>query len=344
MAISSAAPVTNAPRTAVLHQFVGIGDLVWHIPYFRAVALRSAGGQVAVIASPTTFARELLQDEEWVSEVIDFDRRRRSGRAPGRHAGLAGVFRMARELRGRGFERIVLFTAHPNRGLLAWLSRIPQRLGYGSTVWQRVFLNTPPYTAAYRGPAVSVFNDAANFSIAHGFTSVRVAPKLRQPKDAITALRPRLAGLPRPLYAFAIGTSEPGKQWGAQRFAELAQALIERGCGVLLLGGPGESELAGQIIERVTPDRRQAIAALTRESMRNTVAALWLCDACVGNDTGATNLAVACDRPAYVLLGPRPLIDVDPLMTMLQAPTLAAIDTATVLRRLAETGAPGFTS
>jgi heptosyltransferase-2 len=333
---------SRLPRTVVLHQFVGIGDFLWHIPYFEAVARQSAGGQVAVIASPTTFARELLNGEAWVGEVIDFDRRRRAGREPARHAGLKGVLRMARELRGRGFERIVVFSEHPNRGLLAWLSGIPQRLGYGCTVWQRIFLNTPPYIARYRGPSVTVFNDAANFAIAHRFCDMRLVPKLREPVQAVAACRPRLADLPRPLYAFAIGTSEPSKQWGEERFTELAEALIARGCGVLLLGGPGEHELAQRIVDGVAAASRHAIRAQTRGAMTDTIAALWLSDACVGNDTGVTNLAVACDKPAFALLGARPLLDLDPLMQMLQAPRLADIDAASVLQRLAEQQAPGF--
>ncbi|CAN5920094.1 glycosyltransferase family 9 protein [soil metagenome] len=343
MTITSMASRPKAPRTVVLHQFVGIGDLVWHIPYFRAVARQSEEGRVAVIASPTTFARDLLQGEEWVSEVIDFDRRpRRSERRQGRHSGLIGVFRMARELRGLGFERIVLFSTHPNRGLLAWLARIPERLGYGSNPLQRVFLNAPPYIAPYRGSSVSVFNDAASFAIAHGFCEARIVPKLRRPDAAVLALEPQLAHLPRPLYSFAIGTSEPFKQWGAVCFAALASELIERGCGVLLLGGPAEDDVAREIVEQMPAGLRHAVRVQTRGSITDTVAALWLSDACVGNDTGVTNLAVACDKPTFALLGPRPLLDLDPLMTMIRAPRLTDIDCAAVVRELALHCAPGF--
>ena len=49
-------------------------------------------------------------------------------------------------------------------------------------------------------------------------------------------MQERLAHLPRPLYALAIGTSETHKQWGVERFAQLATRLIEQGAGVILLG------------------------------------------------------------------------------------------------------------
>ena len=46
------------PCTAVMLQWVGMGDLVWHVPYFRRVAQTSLGGQVSLIASPTVFRSE----------------------------------------------------------------------------------------------------------------------------------------------------------------------------------------------------------------------------------------------------------------------------------------------
>ncbi len=34
----------HRPRTAILLQFTGIGDLIWHIHYFRLIAERSRNG------------------------------------------------------------------------------------------------------------------------------------------------------------------------------------------------------------------------------------------------------------------------------------------------------------
>ena len=60
------ATVDSRPRTAVLLQWVGMGDLVWHVPYFRRVAETSRGGQAALIASPTVFANQLVGHEPWI--------------------------------------------------------------------------------------------------------------------------------------------------------------------------------------------------------------------------------------------------------------------------------------
>ena len=97
------APSTHGdtrPATAVLITYSGIGDLIWHLPYFQAVAATSRAGRVTVIAAPSTLARELLADTPWLERVIEIDHRPRAaeGRA-GRHQGPLGLWRMARELR-----------------------------------------------------------------------------------------------------------------------------------------------------------------------------------------------------------------------------------------------------
>jgi heptosyltransferase-2 len=325
---AASSPDDTRPRTAVLMQHAGMGDLVWHVQYFRRVAEGSRDGQVTVITPPSTLARELIGHEPWVREIIDFDRRpRRSEKRSGRHSGLLGLWRMGMELRSRRLERIALFTTHPGRALVSCLlAGIGQRLGYGSTWLQRRLLTTTPWITRYRGPALPPYKDATAFAIAQGWTDAPIVPRLAARADALERMRERLAALPRPLHAFAIGASEPYKQWGDANFAELATTLARQGHGVLMLGGPGESELADKILARLAPEHRARVMAVTRGTVAETVAAMALVDACVGNDTGATNIAAAMGRPTVVLLGAGKPLEHDPqAMQLLRSARLSDI-------------------
>jgi heptosyltransferase-2 len=323
----------------VLQQYAGIGDFVWHLPYFREAARRSRGGRVSVISQPSTQARELLAHEPWVEEVIYYDHRRRKGdrATPRKHAGLAGMWRMARELRERRFDRALFFTHRPNRAVVAWLAGIPRRSAYGFGWLQRLFLTEGPFIKPYQGPSLEVYRNASAFAIAHGLCAVPIVPKMTLPSGMVEKMRRFVSGLPQPFYAFAIGTSEPRKQWGKQNFIVLATELIKQGKGVLLAGGPGEDGLACEIEAGVPAELRGAIAHLTRAHILESAAALSLARACVGNDTAAVNLSVACNRPACVVLGARKLIDHDPLVHMLTAPRLSDITVADVLALIRRT-------
>lgn len=330
------------PRTAVQLQLNGMGDLVWHAQYFRCVAEQSQGGQISLIAAPTTMARELVGHEPWVREVIDFDRRpRRSERRKGRHSGWAGLLRFGAELAPRRFDRMVLFSDHPGRAILVcWRAGIRTILGFGETRLQRLLLTKTPWIQRYRGPAVAGYKDATAFSIAQGFCRAPIVPRISVRPDALARMRERLAPLQRPLHALAIGASEPYKQWGERNFVELANRLAARGHGVLLLGGPAESQLAKDIQARVEPALRGLVTTMTDGTVAESVAALSLVQSCIGNDTGAVQFAAGVGTHAFVVLGPRPPLEHDPEhVHMLQAARLADIGPADVESRvLAELG------
>jgi heptosyltransferase-2 len=325
------------PLTAVQLQLNGMGDLVWHAQYFRCVAEQSRDGQISLIAAPTTMARELIGHEPWVREVIDFDRRpRRSERRRGRHSGLDGLWRFGAELAPKRFDRMVLFSDHPGRAIMVcWRAGIRTILGFGETWLQRLLLTKSPWISRYRGPAVAGYKDATNFSIAQGFCKAPIVPRISVRPDALARMRERLAPLPRPLHALAIGASEPYKQWGEDNFVELANRLARRGHGVLLLAGPAEAALAQAILARVEPALRERVAPMTDSSVAESVAALSLAQSCVGNDTGAVNIAAAVGTHAFVVLGPRPPLEHDPEhLHLLQAARLSDISAADVEARL----------
>ena len=317
----------NRPRTVVLLQYTGIGDLVWHIPYFKRLAELSANGQITVVAQPSTLARHFIGHEPWVEAVIDHDHRPRRGeKRRGQHAGLRGMWRIAQELKAGRYDRLILFSGRASRGLIAGLSGIPVRLGFGYRWLQRIFLTQGPYIQPYQGPSLAVFPESEAFMLAHGFIPAPFAPKMDVPDTAMDAMRARLASLPRPLVALAIGTSETHKQWGIDRYAQLACRLLKAGCGVLVLGGPAEKLQAQALAAQVPNDLKAGFMVVTDAPVMGSAAALKLCDHCVGNDTGMVNVSAAVGTPTHVIIGARSTLDHDPAtLHNVKAGSLAAI-------------------
>ncbi len=316
-------------------QYTGIGDVIWHVPYFEAVAKASRGGRITVMAQPSTQYKVLLANQPWIEGFIDHDYRPRlSDGRRGQHGGLRGMLTVARTLRAQRFDRMVLFSGRASRGLIAALSGIPERLGYGYRFWQRIFLTRGPYIQAHKTGSVEAYPEASAFCVAQGFCAAPIVPRFPAPAELLSAMHDRLKHLPRPLYALAIGTSEARKQWGAQNFADLAQALCQRGAGIILLGGPQERELAQDILTRIPSDSHPQVHVITDAPLMGSVAALHVVDQCIGNDTGMVQIAAAAAKPTYALLGNRPPLDHDPLMHGLHAPNLALVTVEQVLRAI----------
>ena len=47
-------------KTAVIHSYNGMGDLIWHLPYIHAVARQTKEKKVILFSKETTNADELL--------------------------------------------------------------------------------------------------------------------------------------------------------------------------------------------------------------------------------------------------------------------------------------------
>lgn len=306
------------PKTAVLIRHVGIGDLIWHLPYIRAIAARSRNGKVSVIAAPSTRAKDILAAEDCIDDVILYDRNpRRSEGRKGHHRGFAGMRRFAREIEKYQFERIFLFSRRYHHAILAWLAKIPTRIGFGINLRQRLFLSQPPYISKYEGPGVGIYEEATALVIAHGIVPAAVKPRMKVPEAECVFGRELVAGLPRPTVCFAIGTSEKHKHWGDERYGALAAELIAKGYGVVVLGGPGEVDSARHIVAGVPEAARAAILSFTHGTIMQTAGVLCATDGCIGNDTGVLNMAAATSRPAICLLGKRPLLLHDPAIRCL---------------------------
>src|SRR5262245_7592171 len=94
------------------------------------------------------------------------------------------------------------------------------------------------------------------------------------------------------------------KYWPAEYWAELAQDLTDRrGCGILVLCGPAERDLARQIARLAA---RKSVHSLADEapSLGLTKACVRRADLLITTDSGPRHFAAAFNRPVVTLFGP----------------------------------------
>ena len=53
-------------KTAVVSIYPGIGDIIWHLPFFRALAEKSEKKKIYLFTRQTTLAKEILEYEETI--------------------------------------------------------------------------------------------------------------------------------------------------------------------------------------------------------------------------------------------------------------------------------------
>jgi heptosyltransferase-1 len=105
--------------------------------------------------------------------------------------------------------------------------------------------------------------------------------------------------LPPPVVLICPGAGWGAKRWPAERYAIVAQGLIERGCHVLVNTGPGEEPLA-EVIIRATGGAATPIAC----TLAQLIALTRRVDLALAGDTGPLHLACALGRPVVGIYGP----------------------------------------
>lgn len=116
--------------------------------------------------------------------------------------------------------------------------------------------------------------------------------------------RERLAAGGAPIIALHAGSAfGAAKCWLPDRFAAVAGALSAEGAVVLLIGAPGERELARRV-RMLAPHPEQIKNLAGETSLEDLVALLSVADLLIANDSGPMHVAGAVGTPVVALFGP----------------------------------------
>ncbi len=98
-----------------------VGDAVMSTPFLRAVRKNFPHTHISLLAKP--WVAPVYANNPHINHILDYD-------VAGRHRGLAGKFRLARDLRKHDFDLALLLQNAFEAAFLAWMAGIPVRLGY----------------------------------------------------------------------------------------------------------------------------------------------------------------------------------------------------------------------
>jgi len=95
------------------------------------------------------------------------------------------------------------------------------------------------------------------------------------------------------------GAGWGAKRWPAERYAEVARALLNRGLRIFVNAGPGEVMLAETVVKRTGGGARSLLC-----SVEQLIAIMRRVSLAIAGDTGPLHLACALGRPVVGIFGP----------------------------------------
>ena len=256
-----------------------VGDAVMSLPALRAIRERFSTARISVLAKP--WVADLYGRETFIDEIVLY-----SGQSP---------WRTGHELRSRHFDCAILLQNAFEAAWIAWLARIPTRIGYKRD--GRQLLLTRAVDVPKRG-------EIPRHERFYYLELLRRAGLI----DALPASDEiRLQRTPSPNGKRVIGVS-PGaaygtaKRWLPERFAEAAGAIATaRGASIALFGSKTERDLCQEVAERLKGQEVTNFAGQTTLSQFIDLASG--CELFLTNDSGSMHIASALGVPTVAIFG-----------------------------------------
>ena len=272
-----------------------IGDVVMSLPAVSAVRHSFPRARICVLAKP--WVADLYRSCPDVDDVIIFQ-------SPGRHDGVGGKVRLARELRGEEFDLALLLQNAIEAALITWRARIPMRAGYDSDCRGLLLTHAVRRTRAIRRihqiDYYLAMVRALGCSVAG--REIRLAPD-----DAACAAADKILagyGIDRrdTLIGIAPGASYgPAKMWFPDRFAAVADRMADDfSARVVLFGSAGDRERAKHVQRHA---KRDLINLAGETGLNEAMALISRCGLFISNDSGLMHLAGALDVPLIAIFG-----------------------------------------
>jgi heptosyltransferase-2 len=272
-----------------------LGDAVMTTPAIGTVREYFPNARITVLATP--LVAELFSPHPCVDEVLVYDRK-------GRHRGLLGRLRLAAELRTHRFELAILFPNSFDAAFVAWLARVPLRLGYG-TDGRRMLLNleVPPDVRPLAEHQTRYYLACLN----HWGIVAGVKPQYLQvtPEEALRCAATLLdKGIGPDDFVLGINpgaTYGSAKRWYPERFAQVADELAERWhAKVIITGGRDEVAISRDISGLM---KHSCLDVTGKTTVRELMSLISRCNFFVTNDSGPMHIAAAFDVPQIAVFG-----------------------------------------
>ena len=221
-------------------------------------------------------------------------------------AAYRGVADFVKKLRGTEYDLLLDFQGLLKSGIFVGLARAKRKVGFGKGMEHAecsyIFLNEPI-------PPVNMDQHAAIRELlllkAIGIESEEVVfdlPVTDEQREKVGQLLAAEGIDPaRPLVAINPMTTWETKHWRNERFARVADQLLDKGMAVVFSGGPQDV----QGIEEIRSAMIGKAASLAgRTSLKDLGALYERVNVLITTDTGPMHLAAAMGTPVVALFGP----------------------------------------
>ncbi len=273
-----------------------VGDAIMTTPALHAIRKNFPHAHITLLAKPWVIP--VFENSPDIDDIMMYE-------AQGRHNGLAGLWRLAMDIRKRQFDLAILFQNAFEAALLAFLAGIRHRVGF-TTDGRTALLNhrVRSWRPLKRGHLVDYYLGLlAGAGLTLQGRQLKLFLTEAEMNVARRLIQQKVSATGRPLIGLNPGaTFGTAKRWLPERYTKLGKRLIsELEAQVFIFGGPKEADVGQQLAAAIG---RECIDLSGQTTLRQAMALIGQCDLFITNDSGLMHVAAALNRPQIVVIGP----------------------------------------
>jgi heptosyltransferase-2 len=278
------------PKRILIIQTAFLGDVILSTPLIKALRELFPDSFISFLLIPET--KKVLGNNPYLNEVLVYDKRNKKGAIQ--------FFRMVDKIKERAFDLAVIPHRSFRSALLAYLSRIPKRIGFDNSAGSFLFTNKVNYRK-------NVHEIERNLSLLSGFNyhPKNVNPGLFPSPDNFSYARKLLQDSKiredEKIVGIAPGSVWATKRWIPERFAQVADLLQQKaGVKVVFLGSEEDRNLCQKIADQM---KTPSVIFAGKTDILQSAAIISLCRVILSNDSAPVHVASAMKRQMVAIFG-----------------------------------------
>ncbi len=277
-----------------------VGDAVMSLPALHAVREQFPAARISILARPSVAA--LYEGEAFCDELILYN-------APKGWKGLGEKWIAASDWRRRKFDCAILLQNAFESALLAWMARVPVRIGYARDARSLLLTHpvpvpvpgeTPRHQRFYylellkRAKLIEDYSSEAPISLSRAATAAEQG-RMRFAERGVTG----------PVVGVSPGAAYGGaKRWLPERFAEAAlEVAARRNASVAIFGSKEESGICESVYRRVHDSGTHCLNLAGKTNLAQFIELAAACEVYLTNDSGPMHIASALGVPTVAVFG-----------------------------------------
>jgi lipopolysaccharide heptosyltransferase I len=287
--------INGVPRILII-RLSSIGDVVRVLPALHALRDLYPDAQIDWAIEPKS--RDIVEGHPELDGVLVFERQEKFMES-------ASAFRqLCKQVRAARYDIVVDFHGIIKSGLIMRASRAPKRYGFTpprSQDMSHLFANERVKLVSDRMNRIEENIALCNALGAKRHTLDVTIDVSDDARDQVAEYFTETFRGAKRVVTLHVAVDRVEKQWPLEHFAKLADMLLADGrFEVLLTWGPGQKEMADEVLKRC--DRNPMVAPETPD-LKHYAALAEHADLYCGGDTGPMHIASAMGTPVVAIFG-----------------------------------------